>query len=109
VAIGCDLRGGASIEGSLPGILFSDDITWTEIRRLSLTTLRDFGFGKKALEDTVDEEVDDLLEYIDNHYANTPLDVRQFFNIAVLGSLWRIISGERLRKDDPKLIELVNR
>jgi cytochrome P450 len=69
--------------------------------------LRNFGYGKAALEDIIEEEIDNLIEHIDQNYLNQPVEVSRFFNIAVLSSLWRIISGEHLKVGDPKLEHLV--
>ena len=60
---------------SHPGILFSNGPTWKEMRRTSLQTLKDFGFGKCILEDIVEEEIDNLLEHIDKHYLNQPVNI----------------------------------
>ena len=89
--------------GSVPGVLFSSGPTWVHLRRSSLHILRNFGFGKAALEDIIEEEIDNLIEHIDQNYLNQPVEVSRFFNIAVLSSLWRIISGEHLKVGDPKL------
>ncbi len=99
-------RRGTSL-GSTPGVLFSNGWTWVEMRRTSLQTLRDLGFGKSALEDIIEEEIDNLVQHIDQHYLNKPVDIKRFFNVAVLASLWRIISGERLKIGDPKLEHLI--
>ena len=37
--------------------------------------LQHFRFGKDVLEDIVEEEINNLLEHIDNHYLNQPIDV----------------------------------
>lgn len=101
------LRNGLSL-GSIPGVLFSNGPTWIEMRRTSLHVLRDFGLGKSILEDIVEEEVDNLIEYIDNHCQNEPIDVLSFFHISVLASLWRILSGEHLKRGNAKLHQLVD-
>ena len=68
------LKKGLSL-GSKPGVVFSNGPTWSGMRRTSLHTLKDFGLGKSILEDIVEEEIDNLLEHIDNHYLNQPIDV----------------------------------
>ena len=60
---------------SIPGVVFSSGSTWTEMRRTTLHTLKDFGYGKDMLEDIVEEEIENLLEYIDKHYLNQPISV----------------------------------
>ena len=100
------IRRGSSFGGT-PGVLFSSGVTWREFRRTSLHTLRDFGFGKETLEDIIEEEIDNFISHIDNHFANQPMKSKNLFNIPVLASLWRIISGEALKIGDPKLEYLV--
>ena len=100
------VRRGLSLE-SAPGVLFSSGHTWVEMRRASLHTLRDFGFGKSIVEDAIDEEVENLLAHIDANYLNQQIDVGRFFNISVLASLWKIVSGESIKIGDPKLEHLI--
>ena len=100
------MRGGTSL-GDTAGVVYANGRTWTEVRRTSLHILRDFGLGKNAMEDIIEQEIDTMLQHIDDHWINSPLDVSEFFNIPVLSSLWKIISGESLKMGDPKLTELV--
>ena len=90
-------------KGGIPVVLFSNGKTWLDSRRTSLHVLRDFGFGKNMMEEMIDDELNKLVQYIDDQWLNSPLDVSQFFNISVLSSLWRIISGESLEIHDSKL------
>ena len=67
-----DLRPGGAVNGVLdkensdwvPGIIFSRGKAWTDQRRFTLRVLRDFGFGKSSMEDTIVDEVDKLCELL---------------------------------------------
>ena len=40
----------------VPGVIFSEKEAWQQQRRFTLKTLRDFGFGKKGMEEMIFEE-----------------------------------------------------
>lgn len=44
--------------------MFSEGTFWVEQRRFTLRHLRDFGFGKKSVENVIWEEAEDLFETV---------------------------------------------
>lgn len=46
----------------VPGILFSNGEPWKEMRRFALTTLKDFGMGRKMSEEKIIEECGYLID-----------------------------------------------
>ena len=111
-----DLRPGGAVKGILdnensdwtPGIVFSRGRTWMEQRRFTLRVLRDFGFGKSSMEDTILDEVDKLCEEI-SKFNGKELDIGLKMNISILNSLWSILTGEKLPLNDPKLQDIVKK
>ena len=93
--------------GMSAGVAFSQGTYWKEQRRFLLRHLRDFGFGKTSMEDTLLDEVDKLC----NEYSKvegTPMCLDNTMNLSVINSLWSILTGEKLPIMDPKLVKIVS-
>jgi hypothetical protein len=72
--------------------------TWTEQRRFTLRTLREFGFGKSGMEEMINNEVFEFIPYIisvANENKNGTIKVQNLFNVSILNALWQIIAGSR--------------
>lgn len=93
------------------GILFGNGETWKNIRRFSIRTLRDFGFGKQKGQDAVmEEELDELIRRLDDKIANerdSSICMSQLFSVSVLNIIWSMMAGTRFSHDDAKLQALV--
>ena len=82
------------------GIIFNSGPSWSTQRRFALKTLRDFGFGKKSLEDSMNVEIDDMVE----RYSREKGDVLigSDFNFPIINILWQIV-GKAYKKRISKL------
>lgn len=102
--------------GILLGIIFVSGDAWKEMRRFSMRTLRDFGYGKQTSMQTVlDSEVKALLQKLDQIASQaemkgkeTILPVKHLFTMPVLNILWSMVSNIRTDEDDVKLGKLIH-
>ncbi|XP_002933619.1 cytochrome P450 2K1 [Xenopus tropicalis] len=88
------------------GIVFAHGENWKVMRRFTLSTLRDFGMGKKTIEDKICEESDSLVE-IFKSYNGKPFDNTLILNSAVANIIVTILLGDRFDYKDPTLLKLV--
>uniref|UniRef100_A0AAR2IWS9 Cytochrome P450 2K1-like n=1 Tax=Pygocentrus nattereri TaxID=42514 RepID=A0AAR2IWS9_PYGNA len=88
------------------GILFSNGDNWKEMRRFSLSTLRDFGMGKRGSEEKIIEETHYLREVFEQFKGN-PFDTKQPLNYAVSNIISAIVYGSRFEYSDPLFKDMV--
>ncbi|XP_039092048.1 cytochrome P450 2D15 [Hyaena hyaena] len=79
---------------------------WREQRRFCLSTLRNFGLGKKSLEQWVTEEATCLCADFAKH-AGRPLSPSTLLNKAVSNVIASLTYGRRFEYDDPRLHRLM--
>uniref|UniRef100_A0A8D2P784 Cytochrome P450 n=1 Tax=Zosterops lateralis melanops TaxID=1220523 RepID=A0A8D2P784_ZOSLA len=91
------------------GIAFSHGDLWKTMRRFTLSTLRDFGMGKRTLEIRILEEVNSLIKYFESYHGEwKPFDTKMILNNAVSNVICSILFGERFEYDDPVFLTLLN-
>ncbi|XP_057896536.1 cytochrome P450 2C19-like isoform X3 [Melospiza georgiana] len=89
------------------GIVFSNNELWLEVRRFSLTTLRNFGMGKRSIEERIQEESDYLLEEI-NKTKGRAFDPTFMLSCSVSNVICSIVFGKRYDYKDKKFLALMN-
>ncbi|KAM5164234.1 cytochrome P450 2C23-like [Mantella aurantiaca] len=92
------------------GIVFAHGENWRVMRRFTLSTLRDFGMGKKSVEDKINEEAQCLMEKLKS-FNGEPFENLPIINAAVANIIVSILLGNRFEYDDPiilKLIKVIN-
>ncbi|XP_040847779.1 cytochrome P450 2C5-like isoform X2 [Ochotona curzoniae] len=92
------------------GIIFSNAKSWKEMRRFSLMTLRNFGMGKRSIEDRVQEEARCLVEELRKTNASS-CDPTFILGCAPCNVICSIIFHNRFDykdKDFLKLMEKLN-
>nr|XP_020502834.1 LOW QUALITY PROTEIN: cytochrome P450 2K1-like [Labrus bergylta] len=88
------------------GILFVNGESWKEMRRFALTTLRDFGMGKRIAEERILEECQHLIQMFDQHKGK-PFDTSHPTNYATSNVISAIVYGSRFEYDDPRFTNMV--
>nr|KAF6303661.1 hypothetical protein mMyoMyo1_003583 [Myotis myotis] len=89
------------------GILFSNGETWKQMRRFSLMTLRNFGMGKRSIEERVQEEAQFLVEELRKTEAQ-PFDPTLILSLAPCNVICSTLFNERFQYDDEKLLYLMS-
>uniref|UniRef100_A0A4W3IDG5 Cytochrome P450, family 2, subfamily K, polypeptide 8 n=1 Tax=Callorhinchus milii TaxID=7868 RepID=A0A4W3IDG5_CALMI len=92
------------------GISFGHGESWKQMRRFALTTLRNFGMGKKTIEDKIIEETKFLVQEMESHKGQ-PFDTAVIVTSAMANIICSIVFGNRFDYKDEiflTLTELVN-
>ncbi|XP_010079303.1 PREDICTED: cytochrome P450 2C18-like isoform X3 [Pterocles gutturalis] len=88
------------------GIIFSNNKEWLEVRRFALSTLRNFGMGKRSIEERIQEESEHLLEEI-NKTKGAPFDPTFMLSCAVSNVICSTIFGKRYDYKDKRFLGLM--
>ncbi|XP_073080393.1 cytochrome P450 2K6-like [Manis javanica] len=89
------------------GIAFSHGEAWKTMRRFSLTTLRNFGMGKRIIEDTIIEECQHLIQNFESHRGK-PFEVKTIMNASVANVIVSVLFGKRFDYQDTQFLRLLS-
>nr|XP_020043495.1 cytochrome P450 2C55-like isoform X2 [Castor canadensis] len=90
------------------GIVFSNGNKWKEMRRFSLMTLRNFGMGKRSIEDRVQEEARCLVEEL-KKTNGSPCDPTPVLGCAPCNVICSIIFKNRFDYKDKDFLNLMEK
>lgn len=88
------------------GIVFSEGEFWQKQRKFSIQHLKNFGYGRRAMEGYIQEETKELIETL-KEKCSKPIYVNNLFGVGVINVLWAMTAGERFSHDDSRLNELL--
>ncbi|XP_016851496.2 cytochrome P450 2C18 [Anolis carolinensis] len=81
------------------GIVFSNGKTWKQLRQFALTTLRNFGMGKRSIEERIQTEAQFLLEKF-HDTKGQPFDPHYLMINAVSSVIGSVIFGKHYGYND---------
>ncbi|XP_051807664.1 cytochrome P450 2F2-like isoform X2 [Acanthochromis polyacanthus] len=89
------------------GFIFSDyGPSWKEHRRFSLMTMRNFGLGKKSMEERIHGEIQYIIKTLDNNIGKTLTPQIMFHNVAS-NIMCQVVFGTRYEYDDEFITTIV--
>ncbi|XP_067317019.1 cytochrome P450 2G1-like [Anolis sagrei] len=88
------------------GMAFTNGQRWKELRRFTLTVLRNFGMGKKSIEERIQEEAQFLLEEFRNT-KEKPFDLTFILSRAFANIICSIAFGNRFDYEDKEFQALM--
>ncbi|XP_077187152.1 cytochrome P450 2K4-like isoform X2 [Paroedura picta] len=89
------------------GVIFAHGENWKVMRRFTLTTLRDYGMGKKTIEERIIEECGFLIKRFES-YGGKPFENTDIMNAAVANIIVSILLAKRFEYDDPTFLRLLS-
>ncbi|KAM3932777.1 cytochrome P450 2K4-like [Leptodactylus fuscus] len=89
------------------GIVFSNGENWKVMRRFTLQTLRDYGMGKRTIEDRITQECDCLVQKL-RSYEGRPFSDTTCIYAAVTNIIMSILLSKRYDYEDPTLLRLMS-
>ncbi|KAM5236366.1 cytochrome P450 2B4-like [Ctenodactylus gundi] len=99
----------ASVESTFQGygVIFANGERWRTLRRFSLATMRDFGMGKRSVEERIQEEAQCVVEELRNSQGSL-VDPTFLLQSATANIICSIVFGQRFHYKDPEFLRLLD-
>ena len=81
------------------GLFFTDGEPWKEHRRFTLSCLKEFGMGKRSLEQKIQEEITFMIDEIETN-AKGSFDIHHILRSGVSNIICHLVYGTRFDYKD---------
>ncbi|XP_060114369.1 cytochrome P450 2F3-like [Heteronotia binoei] len=89
------------------GIVYGTGECWRQLRRFAITTFKNFGMGKRSIEERIKEEAQFLMEEF-RKTQGKPFDPTFFLSCAGSNVICTLVFGSRFEYTDKKFLMLMN-
>ncbi|XP_052618894.1 cytochrome P450 2B1-like [Peromyscus californicus insignis] len=89
------------------GLIFANGERWKTLRRFSVATMKDFGMGKRSVEERIKEEAQCLVEELQKSQG-APMDPTFLFQCITANIICFIVFGERFDYKDCQFLHLLD-
>ncbi|CAH2314064.1 cytochrome P450 2G1-like [Pelobates cultripes] len=89
------------------GLIASEGERWRQLRRFSLSTLRNFGLGKRSIEERIKDEAQSLVDELKT-YKGQSIDPAVLISKAVSNVISSVVFGKRFEYNDKKFHRMLD-